>query len=90
MKPNLDQGNTEAKRANVPAPLPKQKRSNLAQTKPMAKAKNVLAPHAKNSEAQTYRKGPSSVAPRMSSDDDRIRSELMRPGHKHGHSRSGR
>jgi hypothetical protein len=30
-----------------------------------------------NREGQTYRKNPSSTAPRMSSDDDRIRNELM-------------
>lgn len=90
MKPNLDQGNPDAKRQNSPGPLPKTKSTNISQTKPMAKAKNSPTGMSKNREGQTYRKNPSSVPPRDLPDDGRIHRELTSAGRNNRHSRSGR
>lgn len=89
-KPNLDQGNPDAKAKNSPSPLPKQKRTNLARTAPMAKARNTPAPYGKNKESQTYRPNPSSVPPRDLPDDGRIHRELTTGKRSNSHSRGGR
>jgi hypothetical protein len=89
-KPNLDQGNPDAKAKNSPSPLPKSKRTNLARTAPTAKARNVPIPYGKNKEAQTMRPNPSSVPPRDLPHDDRIHRELTSGKRSNSHTRSGR
>lgn len=88
MKPNLDQGNPAAKRANAPSPLAKTKRSNVSQQTPTSKPRNRPAPLAKNREAQTYRKNPTNVAP-PAPEADRIRRELTAGKRSNAHSRKG-